>query len=62
MKKKTKHLSIRLTSQQYQKLIDVLKTERVTKSELVRLALADYLENHHEKRSIIEAGFKISPP
>ncbi len=43
MKKKTKHLSIRLTSLQYQKLIDVLKTERITKSELVRLALTDYL-------------------
>ncbi len=43
MKKKTKHLSIRLTSQQYQTLIQVLKTERLTKSELVRLALADYI-------------------
>jgi len=44
MKKKTQHLSIRLTSGQYQKLIQVLKTERITKSELVRLALADYIK------------------
>lgn len=44
MKKKTKFLSIRLTSQQYQRLLDMLKTESITKSELVRLALADYLE------------------
>jgi predicted DNA-binding protein len=43
MKKKTKHLSIRLTNQQYQKLIDMLKTEGLTKSELVRLALTDYM-------------------
>ncbi len=43
MKKKTQHLSIRLTNQQYQKLIQVLKTERLTKSELVRLALSDYI-------------------
>lgn len=43
MKKKTQHLSIRLTSGQYQKLIQVLKTQRITKSELVRLALADYI-------------------
>lgn len=43
-KKKTKHISIRLTGQQYQRLIEVLKQERVTKSELVRLALTDYIE------------------
>lgn len=42
-KKKTKHLSIRLTVQQYQNLIELLKKERITKSEVVRLALADYL-------------------
>ena len=42
-KKKTKHLSIRLTNQQYQRLIEVMKQERITKSELVRLALADYI-------------------
>jgi hypothetical protein len=44
MKKKTKHISIRLTSQQYKQLIEMLKSERITKSELVRLALADYIE------------------
>ena len=42
-KKKTKHLSIRLTSQQYQNLIEVLKQEKINKSELVRLALTDYI-------------------
>jgi predicted DNA-binding protein len=44
MKKKTEHLSIRLSSQQYHQLIAMLKTERITKSELVRLALTDYME------------------
>jgi predicted DNA-binding protein len=43
-RKKTKHISIRLTDQQYQRLMEMLKSERITKSELVRLALADYLE------------------
>ncbi len=43
-KNKTKHLSIRLSTQQYQKLIEILKKERITKSELVRLALTDYIE------------------
>jgi len=43
-KKKIKHLSIRLTNQQYQRLIEVLKHERINKSELVRLALTDYIE------------------
>ncbi len=43
-RKKTKHLSIRLTNQQYQRLIEVLRQERITKSELVRLALTDYIE------------------
>lgn len=43
-RKKTKHLSIRLTNQQYQRLMEMLKSERITKSEFVRLALADYIE------------------
>jgi len=42
MKKKTKHISIRLTSEQYKKLNDILKVEGLTKSELVRLALVQY--------------------
>jgi len=44
-RKKTKHLSIRLTNQQYQRLVEVLKQEKITKSELVRLALTDYISN-----------------
>ncbi len=43
MKTKTKHISIRLTSKQHQRLIEMLKTENITKSEVVRLALTDYL-------------------
>ena len=43
-KKKTKHLSIRLTNQQYIRLLEVLKHEKINKSELVRLALTDYIE------------------
>ena len=32
-KKKTKHISIRLTNQQYEKLIEVLKKEKLNKSQ-----------------------------
>ena len=42
-KRKTKHISIRLTNQQYNRLQETLKQGGLTKSEFVRLALTDYM-------------------
>jgi predicted DNA-binding protein len=44
MKRQTEHLSIRLNFKQYKQILETLKKEGMTKSELVRLALANYLE------------------
>jgi predicted DNA-binding protein len=57
MTKKTKHLRIRLSEEQFQKLADVLIIEQKTKSVLVRDAINDYLEGTEiriEKRRVIE--------
>jgi len=43
MKRKTKHLTIRLTEDQFKKLADTLVIEQRTKSSLMRDILSDYM-------------------
>lgn len=42
--KKSQHLTVRLTSKQNQRLRDMLEETGMTKSELIRLALATYMK------------------
>jgi predicted DNA-binding protein len=42
--KKSQHLTVRLNKHQYQRLRDLLKETGLTKSELIRLALAAYMK------------------
>jgi predicted DNA-binding protein len=44
MSKKTKHLTIRLTEEQFKKLADTLVIEQRTKSSLMRDILSDYID------------------
>jgi len=46
MTKKTKHLTIRLTEEQFKKLADTLIIEQRTKSSLMRDILSDYIEGN----------------
>jgi len=48
MKKKPHHISIRITKKQYNQLLGVLEMEGLTKSQLVRLALADFISKSAE--------------
>jgi len=41
--KKSQHLTVRLSKKQLDRILAILKEEGMTKSELVRLALADYM-------------------
>jgi predicted DNA-binding protein len=50
MSKKTKHLTIRLTEEQFKKLADALVSEQRTKSALMRDILSDYIDG--DKRGI----------
>jgi hypothetical protein len=44
-----KHLSIRLTGEQFRILADVLVDQQLSKSVLVRNLIQDYLESHNNK-------------
>jgi predicted DNA-binding protein len=46
MEKKTKHLRIRITEEQFKKLADILVIEQKSKSLLMREILEDYLEGN----------------
>jgi hypothetical protein len=50
MIKKTKHLTIRITEEQFKKLADLLVIEQRTKSSLMRDILCDYMDGN--KRGI----------
>ncbi len=44
MSRKTRHLTIRLTEEQFKKLADTLVSEQRTKSSLMRDILSDYID------------------
>ena len=46
MTKKTKHLTIRLSEEQFKKLADTLVIEQRTKSSLMRDILSDYIDGN----------------
>ncbi len=46
MTKKTKHLTIRLSEEQFKKLADTLVIEQRTKSSLMRDLLSDYIDGN----------------
>ena len=43
MKKKSQHLSVRLSMKQYLRLKEMLQQTGMTKSQLIRLALTNYI-------------------
>ena len=49
MDKLTKHLCIRLTETQFKTLADILVDEHISKSQLVRNVIYDYLKTYHYK-------------
>lgn len=56
MDKLDKHIRIRLTTEQFRRLADVLITEQRTKSSLMRDILSDYLDGN--KRGIYKQTLK----
>jgi len=46
MSKKTKHLTIRLSEEQFRKLADTIVIEQKTKSSLMRDILSDYMDGN----------------
>jgi len=46
MSKKTKHLTIRLSEEQFKKMADTLVIEQRTKSSLMREILSDYMDGN----------------
>lgn len=59
MEKKTKHLRIRITEEQFKKLADNMVIEQRTKSSLMRDILSDYLELN-DKRAEKQNNMKIA--
>ena len=49
MDKLKKHICIRITYTQFKRLADVLVDEQLSKSELIRNIIHDYLKNHGNK-------------
>lgn len=49
MSLKTKHLTIRLTGEQFKKLADTLVIEQRTKSSLMRDILSDYIDGNKNR-------------
>lgn len=49
MTKKTKHLTIRLSEEQFKKLADTLVLEQRTKSALMRDILCDYIDGNYKR-------------
>ena len=52
MNSKTKHLRLRITEEQFQRLADALIEEEKTKSALIREALQNYLEDKHQEKKV----------
>ena len=52
MNKKTKHLRLRITEEQFRRLADALIDEERSKSELIREALQTYLEDKDQEKKI----------
>jgi len=52
MNSKTKHLRLRITEEQFQRLADALIEEERSKSELIREALHNYLEDKHQEKKV----------
>jgi hypothetical protein len=50
MNKKTKHLRLRITEEQFRKLADALIDEERSKSALIREALQNYLEDKNQRK------------
>jgi hypothetical protein len=48
MKRKTRHLRVRLTEQQFRNLAEVLILEQKNKSSVIREALKKYIEKNHK--------------
>lgn len=49
MKKLKKHICLRITDAQFRKLTNVLVDERMSKSELIRTIIHNYLEDRYDK-------------
>jgi len=52
MNRKTKHLRLRITEEQFRRLADALIEEEKTKSALIREALQNYLEDKHQEKKV----------
>jgi hypothetical protein len=50
MNKKTKHLRVRVTEDQFGKLADALIDEERSKSALIREALQNYLDDKYQRK------------
>ena len=52
MNRKTKHLRLRITEEQFRKLADALIDEERSKSALIREAINNYLEDKYQGRKV----------